>query len=362
MNSRFYLNGKRSDNSQLGEDNYQEGIDPNDSFEVPSYAHAQQQGDGYLLTQKDLEFLASRIIQSVGQVISQNAQYSGNKKGNDKFEKDVIWYLENLFKGGTAKDEESGQLYYTIPKLLRSQDLSTRRADSIIKEIQSLRQIVESLNKTIEEQANIIKKQHERIIQYENDVIYKTQKDLIMELIGIADQLRYTINDYKEVKDFDSLYNSIGDLTEWVDGSLQAVAVRKYVSSRQEYDSKRQEIVENQDTENPNEDGKTKSLLPGYIWAVPLVGSNDMQGNGDYPKTYEFMIRPEQVARLRYVAPKSAVEENTEEPLTEQCIKDDGEMKKTIEETTEGQPESPQDSSDNSDTKKTKSFWDRWID
>ena len=264
----------------------------------------QQQESVMPLGAQDLDYMAKYFGQIIEQSISkqiQSTQYGINR--ND-FEHKALRYLELLFNGITEEDKATGKRYYDISKLLRNQVSLTGKIDSITRELQLLQQTVDNQTKVIEEQASIIKMQHENIVRYENDVIYKTQKDLIMELIGIADQLRYTLKDYREIKDFDLLYKSIETLTEWVDGSLQAVAVRQYVDhDSKELDRKRQEIVETQETSNPDEDGLIKSVLPGYVWAVPLVGSNDMRQIEERPRVYEFMIRPEQVARLKYVKP-----------------------------------------------------------
>ena len=198
-------------------------------------------------------------------------------------------------------------------------------------------------------------------------MIYKTQKDLIMELIGIADQLRYTLNDYAVEKDFDSLYKSIGDLTEWVDGSLQAVGVRKSVSIDDEFDRKRQEIVETQETELPEKDGKTESILPGYIWSVPMIGSSELQVE-ERPKTYEFLIRPEQVARLRYV---KHVDESVRQEQEKQnsVIREDDDSREGIESIAEGtgdiqalEVKAGLESADEKKEEKKASFWERLID
>ncbi len=304
MSEKFEFNGGPNNRvHQSDMDNHDEELTPIYGREMPSPEDARQQSVKSLLSTQYIEYLSNHLSQVITQTLSKQVQLQDSltRKANSDFENKVILFLDNIFNGITTNDV-SGKKYYTIAKLLQGQNCNTGKLDSIINELQSLRNIVEDQYKVINEQDAIIKKQHERIIQYENDVIYKTQKDLIMELIGIADQLRYTLNDFAIEKDFDSLYKSIGDLTEWVDGSLQAVGVRKSVSVDDEFDRKRQEIVETQETELPDKDGKIESILPGYIWSVPMVGSNDVQDE-ERPKTYEFMIRPEQVVRFRLVKP-----------------------------------------------------------
>lgn len=363
MDNRFFDDRRNKSESHLSDTGNQvKNVDSACAHEVNSQNRVQQQDGGPVFRPQDMEYLANYVGQVVEQTISKRAQIPQSGSGSKDFENNVIWYLEQLYNGIIATDRNTNQKYYTNFRILRNQDSSTEKLDSIVQELQELRQLVEGQAKVIEEQAAIIKKQHENIIRYENDVIYKTQKDLIMELIGIADQLRYTLNDYAQEKDFDSLYKSIGDLTEWVDGSLQAVAVRKCVNAEsKELDRKRQEIVEIQETDNLEEDGKIKSMLPGYIWSVPMVGSNEMHDESERPKSYEFMIRPEQVVRLRYIKPIEQHSEQKQPGQTEKVsLTDDNCDKKPSVEDKSIQnlniPESSDDQDKKTDEKKLP-FW-----
>ena len=370
MSEKFELyDGRNNRVGQSDMDSHDEALDPIYGREMPSIRGVQQQSVTPLLSTQDVEYLANHLSLVITETLSKQVKVQTPQtiKGNSNFENKVILYLENIFNGITANDASTGKKYYTISKLLQDQNRNTGKLDSIINEILSLRNTVEEQSKVIYEQTDIIKKQHERIIQYENDVIYKTQKDLIMELIGIADQLRYTLNDYAIEKDFDSLYKSIGDLTEWVDGSLQAVGVRKSVSIDDEFDRKRQEIVETQETGLPEKEGKIESILPGYIWAVPMVGSNEAQDK-ERPKTYEFVIRPEQVARLRYV---KCVDESVQQEQDEQTsvIPEDNDNKEGIAPLVNDmgniQVREVKDGTENADEGKEEKkgpFWERWID
>lgn len=238
-------------------------IDPKYGFDAPfALCQSKNNNNGAIITQESIDKISEQIGQNVVQAV---ATYVASCKPHH-IETDKIMSM----------------------------------IDGLSNQVNQLTSLVESQNATIVEQALIIKKQHEAIARYESDVIYKTQKDLIMELIGIADQLRMTLNDYSTNKEI-NLHDAIEQLEEWVDGSLQAVAVRKYINmDTQELDRKRQEIIEVQETSNPEEDGMLKSLLPGYVWSVPMVGSNEMLQAEERPKKFEFMIRPEQMARLKY--------------------------------------------------------------
>ncbi len=266
-----------------------------------------------LLSSQNLVNLEDRICQVIEQAISKHnqVQVPVYRQSNSGFEKDVIAYLKCLYEGISYKSEDNNATYYVKYKLFQNQNSSSQKLDSIVKDIQSLQQTIESQSKIIAEQSSIIKKQHERIIQYENDMMYKAQKDLIMELIGIADQLKFTLSDYADQNDYEALYSSVKDMREWVDGSLQTVGVRKYeniVSA--ELDKKRQEVSEIQDTDNEDEEGMFKSILPGYVWTIPMVSNDDKQEKAVGPRKYEFIIRPEQVARLRFKPMEKALKQD----------------------------------------------------
>lgn len=223
---------------------------------------------------QDLTFLA----EDLGHMIIMHLQQQDNLRTNE----------------ATTANSSIENIDCTIQQLFQEQN-------EIKERLNSMQSLIEEQSKTIEEQADVIKKQHQTITQYNSDIVYKTQKDLIMELIGIADQLKYTIEDHASGNDFESLYSAIKDLSDWVDGGLQGVAVRKYEAKEyEELDTRRQEIVEIRQTDNPLEDKMIKPELPGYIWSIPMVGSNNTQQSGEQPRTYEFLIRPEQVVRLRY--------------------------------------------------------------
>ena len=139
-----------------------------------------------------------------------------------------------------------------------------------------------------------------------------------MELIGIADQIKYTLDDQDSDKDYEKLLESVRGLGEWVNGSLQTETVRKYEFTKRDnsiLDSKVQEVIDTETTDDIAKDGKYKTILPGYFWTMPLVGSSAMQ-NIQNRKSFEFVLRPEQVVRLKYVAPKIIHEVNSLKEVT----------------------------------------------
>lgn len=282
-------------------------LDPIYGHDIPCQNERKQ--IGALITQETIDTISEQIglkvIQSVAAYLS--SQKSEVKNRTSDSDNTILSYLRELYKDAVYDDKSTGKRVFSNHLIISNQGKTLSMIDNLNNQVNQLTALIESQNATIAEQASIIKKQHEAIARFESDVIYKTQKDLIMELIGIADQLRMTLNDYSADKGLD-LHDAMEQLEEWVDGSLQAVAVRKYVDMESnELDRKRQEIVEIQETSNPEEDGLLKSILPGYVWSVPMVGSNEMLQAEDRPKKFEFMIRPEQMARLQYVKPDDGI-------------------------------------------------------
>lgn len=311
-----------------------------------------------------------RISEQIGQNVVQRVAtyldgFMSNINNRIPLQDDsTLSYLKELYKGATYDDRSTGKKYFSNHLINSKQDKTISMLDNLNDQVDQLKSLVESQNATIAEQTSIIKKQHETIARYESDVIYKTQKDLIMELIGIADQLRMTLNDYSTNKEID-LHDAIEQLEEWVNGSLQAVAVRKYINmDTQELDRKRQEIIEVQETSNPDEDGMLKSLLPGYIWAVPMVGSNEMLLAEDRPKKFEFMIRPEQMSRLHYVkkdnTPSDSDRSNSSMEIYD-AIADAEPVESQSTTNVDENIESPESPDKEKSTKSKKSLWDKFL-
>lgn len=258
---------------------------------------------GTSISQETIDNISEQIGQKVMQSVT---THLANLKVNNSIitpeqGQNILFLLNDIYNSVIFDDRSLGNKILLNSLVLSKHNQTMSMFNDLISQFTQIKELIESQKTIIAEQASIIKKQHEAIARFESDVIYKTQKDLIMEIIGIADQLKMTLNDYSTNKDID-LHDTIEQLEEWVNGSLQAVAVRRYINiESKELDPKRQEVIEIQETSNPKEDGLLKSLLPGYVWSVPMVGSPEMSKLEDKPKKYEFMIRPEQMARLKYV-------------------------------------------------------------
>lgn len=204
-------------------------------------------------------------------------------------------------------------IHEMLKELLDGQNKLMKSQQILNSNLNSLR---EGLLKVTEKQEEIIKKQHNAALKFQEDVLYKIQKNLIMELIGIADNIQMLIEDKENNSDYD-LLEAVKDLGKWVDASLRSNSVKRFIDVNQDnkvYNRKRQELVEKQVTENQEEDNTYRSLHPGYEWTLPyLVINSEVQlqrilDENHSPQMFTFVIRPEEVAKLVY-KDKNKIEE-----------------------------------------------------
>lgn len=172
----------------------------------------------------------------------------------------------------------------------------------------NIRMLHESSMTVIEKQEDTIQKQHNAALKFQEDVLFKIQKNLIMELIGIADNIQMMIENKESNPDYD-LLEAIKDLSRWVDASLCSNSVKKFADAGQDntvFNRKRQELVEKETTDNPGEHNTYKTLRCGYEWTLPyLVVNSDVQlqrilDENRSPKMFSFVIRPEEIVKLIY--------------------------------------------------------------
>lgn len=200
----------------------------------------------------------------------------------------------------------------SISKLImtRQQNLFT-----IIKENEkSNKDIIAYLNnlndteKVLLSQEKTIKKLHDSLLKYNDDVIYKTQRNLIMELIDVADRIRMIIEDSENVENYDIL-SAVKDLEKSVHASLSNNSVRCFTESAEDpkqLNRRRQQVVDTERTSDPLLDGVYKSVAPGYEWSIPyLVINSEVKLNkileeNRMPQMFSFIVRPEEVVKIKY--------------------------------------------------------------
>lgn len=171
-----------------------------------------------------------------------------------------------------------------------------------------LHYLQDKIGNVIESQERTIQKQHNAALKFQEDVIYKTQKNLIMELISIADNIRMIIHNSETEIDYD-LLGAVKDLEKWVDASLNNNSVRKFQDTNCDsttMNRKRQLLVDKEETYIKSEDNTYKTVAPGYEWSIPyLVINSEIQldkvlEENNSPKLFSYVIRPEEIVKLEY--------------------------------------------------------------
>ncbi len=219
---------------------------------------------------------------------------------NNEVIKDISYNLENLGEG-IAKDEQSKEsddnLLFSLSEILQT------RIDNMLLEVKT------QLTNVIEQQEETIQRQNQTNSRFQEDLLYKIQKPLIMDIIGIADNIRMMLQDQEKERNYESLLESVKSLESWVDATLSNNSVRRFretENSISELNRKRQEVIDVEDTDDPNKHNTYICERPGYIWTMPYLFVNSeiqlkkiLQENAQ-PQLFSFVIRPEEVIKLKY--------------------------------------------------------------
>ena len=224
----------------------------------------------------------------------------------DAIQKELHGCVESKIKEALSLiDEKFNSLYQAIELLRNSQQQVLKSQADTAKEALTEK---EKITVIAEKQEETIQKQHNSLLKFQEDVIYKIQKNLIMELIGISDNIRMMIQNKEDDVDYD-LLGEVRKLGEWVDASLSNNSVRKYQDADIDntvFNRKRQELVDKEETSDENKHKTYKTIAPGYVWTLPyLVVNSDVQlkkileENGS-PQMFSYVIRPEEIVELVY--------------------------------------------------------------
>lgn len=245
------------------------------------------------------ETQAAEKVLAAEEVVAEDKPSQENQNAND------IEHLVNQLGDAIQHD-----LYETIDERIReTMSGLNQKMDAMKNEFNlSLQSVKDGLMKVVEQQETTIQKQHNAALKFQEDVIYKTQKNLIMELIGIADNIRMILHNKEMDPEYD-LETGLKELEQWVDASLKNNSIRRYQDTdidNMTLNRKRQELVDREETNVPSEDGSYRTVSPGYVWSVPyLVVNSDIQlekilKENDAPRTFSYVIRPEEVVKLKY--------------------------------------------------------------
>ena len=127
----------------------------------------------------------------------------------------------------TAKPEDR-----TMFELLRN-DIRFQISE-VLNVLMSLKLEMKAKDELLDKQEETIRRQSQTISKFQDDLLYKIQKPLIMEMVEIADNIRLILNDREilENKDFEALIDRVGKLEDWVAASLSNNSVYKTNISR----------------------------------------------------------------------------------------------------------------------------------
>ena len=203
--------------------------------------------------------------------------------------------------------ERAKQEGRTMFELLRN-DIRFQTSE-VLNALMSLKLEMKAKDELLDKQEETIRRQSQTISKFQDDLLYKIQKPLIMEMVEIADNIRLILNDKEiiENKDFEALIDRIEKLEDWVTASLSNNSVRRYSltsESPSSLDRKKQEVIDVEFTNDPSKDATYFTERPGYIWSMPyLIINSEIQlkkALEDAPKSFEFIIRPEEVVKYKY--------------------------------------------------------------
>ncbi len=246
--------------------------------------------------------ISKALVSNVfGVLFNQLSSAQGAKSSQNADLLSIIEHIDKTtFNGLTYEDKSVGKHYFRLASIMEKQSVMNETLEKVLSELSHLAKVQET---DIREKNSIIQKQHDSLLRYDNDLLHKTKCTLLNELIGIADQIKQIADDQIAKEDYLKLLEDVHALSDWVDAALQTESVRKYEYAKQDkskFDSKYQEIVETQYTSKIEEDGTYKTMLPGYFWTIPMVGASIPQPAEKSPKSFEFILRHEHVARLIY--------------------------------------------------------------
>lgn len=187
--------------------------------------------------------------------------------------------------------------------IMQSTDLNKQHASFVTHEISS------KFVNVIEQQEATIQKQHQSITKFQEDLLYKIQQSLILEIIEIADNIRIILQDQENKQDYDTLLESVHKLEEWVQATLSNNSVRRFCDteiSATELNRKRQEVIDTEITYDSTKNNTYVCERPGYIWTMPyLIINSEVQlekilEENRKPQSFAYVIRPEEVIKLKY--------------------------------------------------------------
>lgn len=201
---------------------------------------------------------------------------------------------------GTSDSEETGE----VKELLK---VLSELVDTRVKELISDRQ---ELSMRLDAKTT----QYEELIaRVQEDRYRKDKVKILRRNINLRNLVSSVLDDYQrdtsKMEGHDTaaatfLETQLEKIIEKIDADLRQEMLVPLVKGVEgsDFDAEHQEIVERQETDNPELDGKVfRSVAPGYVWTLPYIFKPRVNESGEEVYTYKFLLRSEDVITYKYV-------------------------------------------------------------
>lgn len=151
----------------------------------------------------------------------------------------------------------------------------------------------------------------EYIIQNVQEDRYRKDKmSLLNRCLFQAELIRKTIYEYpsqsEHIKDKEQyLLNQLREVVTGIETSLQyeGVEARHFAAVGEKVNPQYQEVTSVIETDDATKDNTVaESLNPGYVWTLPYILKAKVNSSGDEIKTYQFLMKAEQVVAYKFIS------------------------------------------------------------
>lgn len=193
--------------------------------------------------------------------------------------------------------------------------------DAVMQQLKALSELVDArVKELIADRTELSTRLETKTTQYE-ELIARVQEDryrkdkvkILRRNINLRNLVSSVLDDYRQetpkMEGADTaaatfLETQLEKIIEKMDADLRQEMLVPLVKGVEgsDFDAEHQEIVERQETDNPELDGKVfRSVAPGYIWTLPYIFKPRVNENGEEIYTYNFLLRSEDVITYKYV-------------------------------------------------------------
>lgn len=246
---------------------------------------------------------------------------------SDSNQKEEPMSLEVLQKELTAKDDEIKKLKEQLENFEKNASRDDNNPDnpesaSAFADIQSNLKTILSLvsqensrlvkeNTDLENRLDEKQMRVEQIVQVCQEDRYRKDKvKLINKYVYHIDLIRKTLFEFaadrkkmQGAKAVDFLVHQLEELVIGMDATLQQemVEIRRFGKPGDAVNLDMQEVIGSVPTDDSSLDGKIQhSVSPAYIWTLPYILKAKVTDNGDEIKSYNFLLRAEQIIVYKF--------------------------------------------------------------